>query len=317
MDLLENAVESFRAGVQDYEQGDHGRLLSSVRSIHAGILLLYKEALRRLSPADSHEVLLKSRMLPTRDAQGNIHFVGDGSKTVDVQQIQERLESLNITTDWTRFKSITKTRNEIEHYYSKTSKKALEGLIADAFVIARDFITTHLKEDPLTLLGEETWQVMLDVSQVYDVERAECAQAIKSFDWQSAALRQGVLELTCRACGSDLIRPPDGETEFSDAMSLECRACGEERSAQDFVPAAIKSALAGEMYLSHTDGDESPYTNCPECGNETYVMDEECCALCGETAEHTCARCGNRIPAGELMCAPYCGYCDHMMAKDD
>ena len=39
MDLLTNAIESLRVGVEDYQQGDHGRLLAAVRSIHAGILL--------------------------------------------------------------------------------------------------------------------------------------------------------------------------------------------------------------------------------------------------------------------------------------
>ncbi len=60
-----------------------------------------------------------------------------------------------------------------------------------------------------------------------------------------------------------------------------------------------------------------PYTNCPECGADAYVMEEECCALCGESAEHTCARCGSSIPAEEMASSPYCGYCEHMMNKDD
>lgn len=150
--LLENAVESIKAGVKDYEQGDHGRLLPSVRGIHAGILLLYKEALRRLSPANSDEVFIKAKILPKRDAQGNIYFVGEGKKTVDVQQIRERFESLGITTDWKRFDSITKVRNEVEHYYTNTSKRALQGLIADAFIVVRNFVTVELQVDPLTLL---------------------------------------------------------------------------------------------------------------------------------------------------------------------
>ena len=64
-------------------------------------------------------------------------------------------------------------------------------------------------------------------------------------------------------------------------------------------------------------GGDTPYTTCPECGADAYVMEEECCALCGEAAEHTCARCGSSIPAEEMSCSPYCGYCDHMMSKDD
>jgi hypothetical protein len=61
MDLLTNAIESIRAGVEDYQDGSHGRLLAAVRSIHAGILLLYKEALRRASPAGSNEVFIKAK----------------------------------------------------------------------------------------------------------------------------------------------------------------------------------------------------------------------------------------------------------------
>jgi hypothetical protein len=316
VDLLENAVESIKAGVEDYEQGDHGRLLAAVRGIHAGILLLYKEALLRLSPKDSDEVLIKAKILPKRDAQGNISFVGDGNKTVDVQQIKDRFASLDITTDWTRFDRITKTRNEVEHYYTKTSKKALQGLIADAFVVIRNFIATQLQDDPLTLLGDETWQAMLEVSDVHEAEREECVAALKVFPWESSVVERGALEITCRACSSDLIRPSSGETAFSYDMTLECRACGETTTAEIFVPDAVASALAGAMYLSHTDGDETPYTTCPECGAEAYIMEDECCALCGESAEHTCGRCGCSIPASELG-SSLCGYCDHMMSKDD
>ena len=314
--LLENAVESIKVGVENYQQGDHGRLLASVRDIHAGILLLYKEALRRLSPANSVEALVKAKILPKRDAQGNISFVGEGKKTVDVQQIRERFTSLGIMTDWTRFDRITNVRNEVEHYYTNTSKRALQGLVADAFVVIRNFIATQLQEDPLTLLGDETWKAMLDVTEVHEAEREECIKALKAFHWRSAALDQGVLEITCNACSSDLIRPVSTETGFHYAMQLECRACGNTTAAKDFAPEAIKSALAGAMFSSQRGG-EVPYTICPECGAEAYVIAEECCALCGESAERTCNRCCCPIPAEELASSPLCGYCDYVMSKDD
>jgi hypothetical protein len=205
-------------------------LLAAVRGIHAGILLLYKEALRRLSPTNSDEALIRTKILPKRDAQGNIYFVGDGKKTVDVHQIRERFASLDIVTDWTRFDRITNVRSEVEHYYTKTSKKALQGLIADVFVVTRHFITTQLQEDPLTLLGDETWQTMLDVADVHEAARAECVAALKAFPWESAAVEQGVLEITCGTCSSDLLRPTG--TAFNDGMTLECRACGETTTAE-------------------------------------------------------------------------------------
>jgi len=53
-------------------------------------------------------------------------------------------------------------RNEIEHYYTTVSQDALKAVIADTFIIVRDFVTTELKDDPRELLGSETWQTMLE-----------------------------------------------------------------------------------------------------------------------------------------------------------
>ncbi|WP_219018032.1 hypothetical protein [Shewanella algae] len=55
MSLLNNAVESIQIGVEDFESSDARRVLSAVRNISAGILLLYKEKLRRMSPSDNKD----------------------------------------------------------------------------------------------------------------------------------------------------------------------------------------------------------------------------------------------------------------------
>jgi hypothetical protein len=71
------------------------------------------------------------------------------------------------------------------------------------------------------------------------------------------------------------------------------------------------------MYLSHTDGNETPYIRCPECSAEAYVIEEQRCALYEYEAEHRCAMCAGSIPPEELAGSPLCGWCDHMMSKDD
>jgi hypothetical protein len=38
---------------------------------------------------------------------------------------------------------------------------------------------------------------------------------------------------------------------------------------------------------------------------------------CGESIDRECKRCGNEILPSELACAPYCGYCEHLMSKDN
>jgi hypothetical protein len=103
MDLLGHAIESIRLGVEDFQVGTHPRLMAAVRNIHAGILLLYKEVLRRLSPEDSNEVLVKARIVPSLNEFGEVVFIGKGSKTADTRQIRERFDALDISTDWKPF----------------------------------------------------------------------------------------------------------------------------------------------------------------------------------------------------------------------
>ena len=90
MDLLNNAVESIQVGIEDYNVGTPARLRSCVRSIHAGILLLFKERLRQLSPPETNELLIKAKFKPVRRGDGTVLLIGDGRRTVDVQQIKER-----------------------------------------------------------------------------------------------------------------------------------------------------------------------------------------------------------------------------------
>ena len=78
MSLLANAKNSIELGLADFNSGDDKKLISSVRNFHAGVLLLLKEKLRRLSPANSNEVLIKYKVVPQLDSTGNLTFVGEG-----------------------------------------------------------------------------------------------------------------------------------------------------------------------------------------------------------------------------------------------
>ena len=316
MDLLTNAIESIKLGVQDYRAGDQPRLLSAVRNIHAGILLLYKEALRRLSPDGSGEVLVKANVAPKRAPDGSVIFVGAGERTVDIQQIKKHFNGLGIATDWSRFDRISIVRNKVEHYYPHMDQQALRGVIANVFIIVRSFIANQLEHDPRELLGETAWKTMLEIADVYAEDQAECQQQLESVDWASETLAEGVVELTCNQCGSDLLRPQSAAVPYN-KVQLECHSCGAAEEGISFIPRAVATARAFDLYLVHDDGADTPYVSCPECIENAYVMDEQRCALCGHEAEHRCARCAHTIPAEELDVSPLCGWCAHMMSKDD
>ena len=70
MSLFENALYSIQIGVEDFGSDDNRRIVSAVRNVHAGVLLLCKEKLRRLS--SDGEVLLKQRIDPVIGSDGKV-----------------------------------------------------------------------------------------------------------------------------------------------------------------------------------------------------------------------------------------------------
>lgn len=249
MDLLSNAIESIRLGVEDFQAGSQPRLMSAVRNIHAGVLLLYKEALRRLSPSDSADVLIKARIVPSLDSEGDVVFVGKGLKTADTQQIRERFEGLQISTDWKRFDAIASARNDVEHYYPKLNQHALQGVVASAFAIIRHFVAEELDAEPRELLGESTWQAMLTVAEVYEAEKRLCVDAIEGADWPADAVKSGLNAVTCSDCGSDLLQPGDRSPTWPCPV-LICRSCGGSMEPDASVATAVHEALSRELHLA-------------------------------------------------------------------
>lgn len=257
MNLLTNAIEAIQVGIEDYKIGSHPRLLAAVRNIYAGLLLIYKEALRRRSPPESDEVLIKAHVKFQEDSSGKIVAVGTGSKTVNVDQIKKHFSNFKIKTDWQSFDKISLVRNKVEHYYLTINADALQDVIANTFVIIRNFIATELHEDPRSLLGEKTWNEMLQVAEVHQAERKACDEAIESIEWDSPTLFQAVQTMRCVKCGAGLLIPTPAHSS-RDQVSLKCRVCGNAEIAEELIPRLIADELSYELYLSFTDGNELP-----------------------------------------------------------
>lgn len=309
--LLENAANSIRLGMEDFDTDEDDRLLSAARNLHAGLLLLYKEKLRRLSPEGSDEVLLKQSIEPTIDDAGNLRFVGRGKKTVDTQKIQQRFKSLGITVDWEALEEITRIRNDIEHYYSTTGKDAVRGIISKSFILFRDFTRGELEEDPRELLGEDAWLSMTEISEVYEKERNECGAAIEAFEWTASELKDAALDTSCAECGSFLIEPIN-DTRRPD---VRCRSCGKVYYFEEFAEHAMSEGI--DHYSHVKDGGDPIVVVCPHCAQETYHYELGMCVSCEESVDHECSRCGGTIEPEELDDDDLCGFCRNMSHKDD
>ena len=311
MSLLNNSANSIRLGLGDYAQDEDDRLVSAVRNIHAGILLMYKEKLRRLSPAESNEVLIKQKILPEIDNEGQLVFVGQGRKTVDVQGIKERFSSLGVSVTWARFDAIGRIRNEIEHYYSASGRDAVKGAITASFILIREFLREHLNEDPINVLGAEAWQQMTEIAEVFEAERQECLASIRAHDWSTASLGDAAEDYLCGDCGSALVEPVSDERQ----CDMRCRSCGHVEKFESFALEAIREALVDHRDLKH--GGSMKLVNCPNCGEEAYDIEEQMCVICEESVSHECSFCGSRIEPEELDDDGLCGWCRNRSMKDD
>ncbi|RLW63957.1 MAG: hypothetical protein B6D73_14310 [gamma proteobacterium symbiont of Stewartia floridana] len=316
--LLKNAIESIQIGVEDYKSNDPRRVLSSVRNISAGVLLLFKEKLRQLSPPDSDEVLIKQIIKP-KMVFGQLSFVGNGKKTVDVQQIKERLNTLGIEIEWQRLDKIIRVRNDIEHYCTSQPGSRVSELISQSFLIIQDFLKNQLGSEPIDTLGESTWEALLDATEVYEKELKECHEALDDVDWKTEALAKAVYEIRCPECHSELIKPNDISEYGTDECVCLCSSCGNKYTlTPEILEEAITEAFYGETYIAMTDGGEPPISSCHECGMESYVYEEDSCAIClGARPYSSCGRCGASLSTDEQDLNGLCGYCHHITFKDD
>jgi hypothetical protein len=264
MSLLQNAIDSIQVGVEDYLMEDDRRYLSAVRNICAGILLLYKEKLKRLSPEHDKEVLIKQFIQPIFDKKGNISFVGSGNKTVDVQTIKKRFEALNIKydkADWKRFEELNEIRNDIEHYYTDKSSSAVREVIVKSFIIIQDFINQHLKEEPVKILGEECWNTLLKTAEVYKAEEENCRQSWEKLGFKSSVLEHIVENIRCPVCHSNLIKAQDKSNIFP---SLSCSSCSNSFEVNDVVEDNCSSYDDAE--------DEDSFADCSDCSSLSSVV---------------------------------------------
>lgn len=313
MSILKNALDSIAIGLEDFESTDERRIISSTRNIFAGILLLFKHKLCELSPEGSDEALIKQKVLPEIDATGAVNWIGKGKKTVDVQNIKDRFESLNISVDWKRLESINKYRNDIEHYCSTLTNESVQQLISDSFLIIRDFIVDELDENPKLLLGEDYWKILVDVNEVYAKEKQECDLSLEGLDYFTDEILYALQAYRCNECGSGLIETEDSGKAVG--ASFKCRGCGKESPYEEIVNDAVSDFYADDAYVAHKDGGDTPVIDCPLCFEGIYVFHEGICVTCGESATHECTRCGCSIPPEEISDDNVCGHCAHIWEK--
>lgn len=317
--MLENAIEAIEIGLQDYKNDDPRRANSSLRNISAGMLLLFKEKLRRMSPEGSDDVLIKQIIKPKIGINGEWTFQGFGKKTVDVQQIKDRFNGLNIYVNWKVFDQINNLRNNIEHYYTDETSSVINEVVSKSFKIIRDFTKDYLDTDAADLLGQEPWEIFLEIEEVYEKEKEESLESFKTVNWNSKSLEKAIQHVRCPDCDSELVQATDGQSYFpGQHLELICKKCGHEFDLEETLEYCVEEEFGIEAHIAVMDGGDSPYTNCPDCNKSTYIYEESCCLACGYKQNNlNCCVCGTSLDLEEAYEGDTCYQHKKLFEIDD
>lgn len=319
--ILNNAVAAIQIGVDDFRSQDPRRILSAIRNVYAGVLLLAKAHLARLSPAGSNEALIKARVRLVKDADGRLSVNGVGRKTVDVQQIKERFADLGITFDWKPLDTIHDIRNNIEHYYIEGSHEQLRAAMHDAQVLVHRLVVGVLHEEPSQLLGQECWDVLLQESEIFEAAAQACSATLREVDWTTERAVTASENLICPACGVNmLVRQLGNPTRVQVDLQLGCDACGGKFDFQDCLAQTLNNEYFAAAHFGALDGEEPPVQRCPECRGDTYVIEDQQCAFCEfsmpeDTACHVCHQPLSLEDYEDF--GTLCSYHANQLAKDD
>jgi predicted RNA-binding Zn-ribbon protein involved in translation (DUF1610 family) len=315
MTIIRNAIDSIQIGVEDYVAEDPRRYLSAVRNVTAGILLLYKEKLRQLSPPNDPEIFIKKHVIRKVSDDGTVVIVGKGKSTVDIVQIKERFEQLGVSVNWKQFESIKLLRNDIEHYYTRLTKDNVREILSSSLVLIRDFLVEELNEDPVETLGEYCWRVLLEVADVYQREEENSRKSLKEVDWKYQTVEELVEHFRCPNCQSELLRAEIGH-EYSPGLELTCSSCGHIFPVSEILEDSIDELLGGEAFIAAKEGCELPYETCPQCWSGTLIIAEGLCLKCesGLTYE-ACELCGEGLTVDEQDLEGLCSYHHYQMEK--
>lgn len=315
--MFDNAVSSIRMGVEDYGQQDGDRILSAVRNLYAGVLLLAKEALVRKAPNADPQEVIGAVFKPVPDEHGGVEYVAASGRTIDFDGIGKRFKDFGLTIDQKALSELNAIRNDIEHHYTDKPGASIRTAIAKAFPVIADLFR-QIEESPVAHLGD-VWEKMLEERALYDQELRAARASLATVAWHAAFMTDA--KLKCIECGSELLEQIHADNASQNCIEFHCRNCGATPERDDVVEAAVEEAYGADQYINAKEGGgEGPIHDCPACSSHAYLEDEAICANCGETLdfESTCARCHSPISIQDYldgMDGGLCGYCTHLSEK--
>jgi hypothetical protein len=284
--LLGNAVASIVLGVQDMSssEADPRRVLSAVRNLYAGVLLLLKEKLRRESPED--DLFIYAKIIPTKVGDKIVYVADTKNQTVKVHDIQRRFKDFKIRFDWKNLEDLQKLRNAIEHHSFPRPAGVAREAVAACFLVVQRITEDLLSEKPAQLF-EDVWKTMLEEKETKEAAIKRRDISLKKLGCVPDAAKTALGKIRCRICSSVLL---EASGDDYTSATVECICCGYQADLSSVIPAALLEAHP-RRYIDKY-GYEDSVVECPDCNDLTYVVDSDECALCGYKRQNeSCRQC--------------------------
>jgi DNA-directed RNA polymerase subunit M/transcription elongation factor TFIIS len=310
--ILANAIASIEVGIEDFRDGSDRRLVSSVRNVYAGLLLLAKAVLWQKSPSSDGSMIFITK----KEKDGSVVKTG---KTIDVRGIKEKFILLGLAPDFGPLDAIQTYRNDIEHLYSSVDPAVVKEQLGRTLPLIQKLMGEYLEIDPQARFSPECWQTLLETKEFFDEVQAGCLATFEGIVWKSTEIPFPSTEMHCLDCGSHLIAQQVGGQTNPQLMDLICRNCGEVQDLEDTLEAALVDSTAGASFLAVKDGGHAPLDTCPNCSRETFIVDIGECVLCDFEIEAECSICGEPLEVTDYSpeYPGLCAYHAHVVSKDD
>jgi DNA-directed RNA polymerase subunit RPC12/RpoP len=238
-------------------------------------------------------------------------------KSADSETIIERLKNLcdiELTPeDIKDLRNLRNKRNKAEHFNLNENLLSIESSIHKSMSITIKLIIEHYDLDEFTDEESELFsqiKVLLRQSQRHYND----AKTIAQRELEQTGMTSYVT--TCPECEEEFLLRDDG---------AKCVFCGYEATGEDAARDYISNVLGISEYETVKHGGEYPQYECPVCGNEALVFNEETgkaiCFSCDyedDISNFTfCSSCGKPFVDTEdgIDICPECT--DYIFHKDD
>lgn len=318
--LLQNGIDSIQLGIEDLHNAENAtkRLISSLRNITAGILLLLKAKLCQLDPSPNKNILIASS-IDFKLSNNKFQLEAKG-KTIDWKDIKNRFKNCNLPLNEdiiTKIQKIIDERNNIEHFYTKNGIFGIKSLYGDLLEILNYISEELLNSNTRQLFTNKIIDIIISDRDIYQNMVKANLKKWEELIKKNSQLKIIKHDITCPYCHTSLVYPENyNDSNFNDLCNIiyKCQNCNEEISFDEIIDNIYDYA----NYSNIKDGGEAVTDTCPHCGKDHFIIDAGVCLSCGERLDYEkCIFCERQLTPGEQLLDGYCGDCYHRLMKDD